>query len=261
MNRIFSDQMGRTISLDNYPRRIVSIVPSQTELLFDLGLDEEVVGITKFCVHPENWYQTKKRVGGTKQLNIDAIRELQPDLIIGNKEENSLNDILELEKIAPVWMSDIYTIDDALKMIREVGEMVNKFEKANELVTQIELGFQSLSKVRAERSFLYFIWKDPDYLAGQHTFINSVLESAGFVNLCREQRYPEWKVDYGQPDLIFLSSEPYPFKKEHIEQFKNRFPNSEIVLVDGEMCSWYGSRMLKSINYLRELQEQFLSGS
>jgi ABC-type Fe3+-hydroxamate transport system substrate-binding protein len=255
MKKVFLDQMGRTVSLDNYPRRIVSVVPSQTELLFDLGLRDEVIGITKFCVHPEEWYSSKKRIGGTKQLNIEAIRSLQPDLIIGNKEENSEKDILELEKIAPVWMSDIYSVDDALNMITEIGMIVNREEESNIFAEKIKDGFASLREKDIQRTFLYFIWKDPDYLAGTETFIHAVLESAGFVNHCRDSRYPEWKPNYGEPDVVFLSSEPYPFKEEHFDQFKQRFPGSEILLVDGEMCSWYGTRMLKSIDYLKGLQQ------
>jgi ABC-type Fe3+-hydroxamate transport system substrate-binding protein len=258
MEQIFSDQMGRTIRLDKIAQRIVSIVPSQTEYLFDLGLDKEVVGITKFCVHPDEWYRSKKRVGGTKQLNIEAIRELQPDLIIGNKEENSIQDILELEKIDPVWMSDIYSIDDALNMMLEIGKITNTFDHAQNIVLKVREGFQSLKRDQIERTFLYFIWKDPDYLAGKQTFIHAVLEAAGFVNHCRESRYPEWSTRFGEPDVVFLSSEPYPFKAEHIELFKERFPGSEILMIDGEMCSWYGSRMLKSIEYLKDLQNSLM---
>ena len=259
MSREFTDQMGRTIRLEGKPKRIVSIVPSQTEFLYDLGLTEQVVGITKFCVHPKEWFYSKQRVGGTKQLNISMIRDLSPDLIIGNKEENSLTDILELEKIAPVWMSDIYSIQDAQNMMLEVGEMIGKKSEAEEMVRQIKSGFNTLLKNKIERTFLYFIWKDPDYLAGTHTFIHAMLESAGFVNHCRDSRYPEWSTSYGEPDVVFLSSEPYPFKTEHIALFKKRFPRSEIVIVDGEMCSWYGSRMILSVEYLRSLQNELMA--
>lgn len=257
MERIFTDQMNRTVCLEGKPKRIVSIVPSQTELLFDLGLEKEVVGITKFCVHPDNWFRTKQRVGGTKQLNIEIIRQLAPDLIIGNKEENSIADIEQLESIAPVWMSDIYSLEDALEMIRRVGELTGTEEGANTMVHEISQGFERLNEGNVQRTFLYFIWKDPEYVAGTRTFIHAVLESAGFVNHCRDERYPEWSPRYGEPDVIFLSTEPYPFKEEHISLFRTRFPGSEIFLVDGEMCSWYGSRMLQSLEYLKELQIKF----
>jgi ABC-type Fe3+-hydroxamate transport system substrate-binding protein len=254
METIFEDQLGREVRLPLPPQRIVSIVPSQTELLYDLGLESEVIGITKFCVHPERWYKQKQRVGGTKQLNIELIRELNPDLIIGNKEENSLNDILALEKVAPIWMSDITTIDEALEMISTIGSIVGRKERSLELIDQIRSGFTGLSELHVQRTFLYFIWKDPDYVAGTGTFIHSVLESAGFVNHCREERYPEWNTSFGEPDVVFLSTEPYPFKEEHLALFQERFQGSEIMLVDGEMCSWYGSRMLQSVSYLSRLQ-------
>ena len=102
---LFIDQLQSEIRLDRVPRRIVSLVPSQTELLYDLGLEDEVVGITKFCIHPNKWFSSKDRIGGTKSINIDQVKSLAPDLIIGNKEENTIEDIERLREIAPVWMS------------------------------------------------------------------------------------------------------------------------------------------------------------
>lgn len=256
MKRVFVDQMNRTVCLDKVPKRIVSIVPSQTELLYDLGIGDKVVGITKFCIHPEEWFSSKKRIGGTKKLSIEAIQKLNPDLIIGNKEENSIDDILQLEKIAPVWMSDIFTIDDGLEMIKQIGLMLDCSMIADKLVNEIKIGFESIQKIPVPLSYLYFIWKDPDFLAGTNTFIDSMLESVGFVNQCRNERYPEWTTEMGDPAIVFLSSEPYPFKEEHIELFKRRFPQSKISLIDGEMCSWYGSRMLKAIPYLENLRRR-----
>ena len=119
---IFTDQLGRKLILEKIPQRIISLVPSQTELLFDLGLEEEVVGITKFCIHPDSWFHSKTRIGGTKQFDFEKIKSLQPDLIIGNKEENDKEQIEELMKNFTVWMSDIKTLADACKMICEIGE-------------------------------------------------------------------------------------------------------------------------------------------
>ena len=243
MERIFKDQMNRTVRLEGIPRRIVSLVPSQTELLYDLGLNDEVVGITKFCIYPDEWYRKKQRVGGTKQLNIDAIRALNPDLIIGNKEENTQEDIQALEAIAPVWMSDIYTFDDALKMIEQVGEIIGKEEEAEELILDIQQNFDLINLPAKKNTFLYFIWKEPDFIVGQHTFIDSILSKIGLENACKENRYPKWSDTSIQPDCIFLSSEPYPFTVEHISIFQERFPVSKIRIINGEMCSWYGSRM------------------
>ena len=252
MAREVTDQMNRTIRLEGIPRRIVSLVPSQTELLYDLGLDNEVVGITKFCIYPEEWFKSKNRVGGTKQVNIEKVKALQPDLIIGNKEENTAEEILLLEKIAPVWMSDIYTFEDALEMISLLGNVLGKEEKSSEICSEIECEFKKIPLLSAKK-VLYFIWKDPDYLAGKSTFIDAMLTKAGFENLCKAQRYPELTKLTENPDYIFLSSEPFPFKKAHELEFQKRFPESQIVHVDGELFSWYGSRMKRFPTYVDAL--------
>src|SRR6185437_6810940 len=130
MKKAFTDMMGNKVVLNYPPRRIISLVPSQTELLYDLGLDGTVVGITKFCVHPNEWFRNKKRVGGTKTLHLNIIEELQPDLIIANKEENTREQIETLSTAYPVWVSNIQTISDGLDMIRKVGELVGKSTEA-----------------------------------------------------------------------------------------------------------------------------------
>ena len=249
MERIFKDQMNRTVRLEAIPCRIVSLVPSQTELLHNLGLNSEVVGITKFCIYPDEWYRKKQRVGGTKQLNIDAIKGLNPDLIIGNKEENTKEDIEALESIAPVWMSDIYSFEDAMKMIEQVGEIIGKDDEAEGLILDIEHNFNTIELPLIKTSFLYFIWKEPDFMVGKNTFIDSMLNKIGLENVCNEMRYPKFIDQDFQPAHVFLSSEPYPFKEEHLVEFKRRFPNSKIHIVNGEMFSWYGSRMKMAAKY------------
>jgi ABC-type Fe3+-hydroxamate transport system substrate-binding protein len=256
MRQLFTDQMNRTIRLEGIPRRIVSLVPSQTELLFDLGLENEVLGITKFCIYPDAWFRSKTRVGGTKYIDIEKVKSLSPDLIIGNKEENTKQDIDALEKIAPVWMSDIHTVEDALSMIRSIGEICGTAEKSRSLAENIKLEFDLFRQNPLSGSFLYFIWKDPNYVAGTKTFISDLLESTGLRNLCRIERYPEWNASDEVPDYILLSSEPYPFKLEHIEEMRKRYPNSKISLIDGEMCSWYGSRMQLAPKYLSAFFEK-----
>jgi len=256
MGQVYTDQMNRTIRLEGIPRRIVSLVPSQTELLYDLALEDEVVGITKFCIHPESWFRSKTRVGGTKHVDIEKVRSLSPDLIIGNKEENTKEDIAALEDIAPVWMSDIYTVDDALEMILEVSTICGKSEYGTQLVKTVQSGFESLKNEPLSGTFLYFIWKDPDFVAGTNTFISDLLESTGLRNLCRSERYPEWNATDEVPDIVLLSSEPYPFKFEHVKEMRKKFPKSSINLIDGEMCSWYGSRMQLAPKYLSAFFEK-----
>lgn len=253
------DQLGDIHEFSKTPERIVSIVPSQTELLYDLGLDDRVVGITKFCIHPDCWFRSKRRIGGTKNVNINKVLDLQPDLIIGNKEENTFKDIEVLREIAPVWMSDIYTIDDALQMIREIGNVVSKENESSHLISCIEKNFSNLASISEAKSALYLIWKDPFMGAANNTFIDHVLTvQLGFVNaLGKKERYPAIELtQIDPPDFIFLSTEPYPFNESHIIGLNQIFPESKIVLVDGEYFTWYGSRLKNAPNYFSRLIEQ-----
>ena len=260
---LFTDQLNRTIELHEAPKRIVSIVPSQTELLFDLGLDETVVGITKFCIHPKEWFKTKTRVGGTKKVNIAKVAELKPDLIIANKEENLKEDIEALESIAPVWISDIKTLEDALQMIDEISTITVKNDKANELVNQIRVDFSYLkdmkysSKFHTTKTCCYLIWNNPYMTVGSDTFINDMFQYCGLQNVfSNKKRYPVVTIEEivnAAPAMVLLSSEPYPFKQKHIDELQHCLPNTKIILVDGEMFSWYGSRLLKSAKYFQEL--------
>lgn len=254
------DQMNNVIRLESHPRRIVSIVPSQTELLFDLGLSEEVVGITNFCIHPRELFLSKTRIGGTKQLNFEKIDALQPDLIIANKEENQKEQVELLQEKYPVWISDINTLEDAYEMMQSVGQLVNRTDKANQLTNFIQSEFQSLSRCEeSSKSVAYFIWRKPWMVAAKDTFIHHILERIGFTNTFEtSSRYPETDLETLKklsPDYVFLSSEPYPFKQRHIEEIQSYVPNSKIVLVDGEMFSWYGSRLQHAPNYFQSLFE------
>ena len=263
MQRTVTDQLLREISFSYPPRRIVSLVPSLTELLFDLGLDEEVVGLTKFCIHPIDKFAGCIKVGGTKKLNIELIKEISPDLIIANKEENSLADIEELATLFPVWVSDIYTLEDAKQTILKIGELVDRQPEASYLIHLISAGFTDLQTLAVERGIdkkvAYLIWRKPYMAAGMNTFINDILALNGMRNVIRSSRYPE--IDLAElaalnPDMVFLSSEPYPFTDEHIQEIKNALPDAKIMLVDGEMFSWYGSRLVKAVQYFFEFQKE-----
>lgn len=246
------------------PKRIISLVPSQTELLFELGLNEEVVGITKFCIHPAEWFQSKTRVGGTKTVNIEKIKSLKPDLILANKEENTKEDIEQLMEVAPVWMSDIFNLEDALQMIRTIGKLTGKIEKSEEIVKQIQFNFNQLEVLPSShlKKCAYFIWRDPYMIAGKNTFIDDMLKYCGFVNCSIEERYPEWnELPEEAPEVILLSSEPYPFQQKHIEELQLKHPQSFIKLVDGELFSWYGSRLLKSAAYFSKLKQEIISAT
>lgn len=250
-----SDQLDRLIEFNFPPQRIVSLVPSQTELLFDLGVGDRVIGITKFCVHPEEWYKTKTKVGGTKNFNLEDIDRLKPDLIIGNKEENDEGRIKILSEKYPVWMSDITDWERAMQMIEQVGNLVDETSKAKVLIDEIENRFVNIKQFQPRRT-LYFIWKNPWMAAGKNTFIDTMLSKIGLVNCARQERYPNLSAEEIKklsPEIILLSSEPYPFKEKHIQELRLILPHSKILLVDGEMFSWYGSRLLKAPDYFSSL--------
>ena len=248
----FVDQMNRSLTVAERPKRIVSLVPSLTELLHYFSLDDEVVGITKFCVHPKDWFDSKNRVGGTKNIKLNRIRELNPDLIIGNKEENTESDIEALSEDFPVWMTDINSFDDALKMIKGLGTVLGKETFSARMVDVLHKSYEKLGGIGKGKKVLYLIWDEPTHIAGTSTYIGSVIEKLGFVNDCQIERYPSIEaVKPTDPDYVFLSSEPFPFKSKHIEKYEKQFPNSKVILVDGEMFSWYGSRMLLAMEYFK----------
>lgn len=257
----FIDQCKRRIALDQPPKRIVSLVPSQTEFLHDLGLEEEVVGITKFCIHPHSWFKSKQRVGGTKNLHIDKIRSLKPDLIIANKEENTKEQIEILADDFPIWISDIQNLEDAYEMMHSIGKICSRQAQASAIIDQIQNGFQQLKPQEKAISFLYLIWQDPYMACSSETFISSITEIMGLENSAFQlgKRYPilsEIQIEELQPALIFLSTEPYPFKTAHVDNLHKKFPFSKVLLVDGEMFSWYGSRLINSAEYLQNLQKK-----
>ncbi len=262
---LFTDQLQRTIEVSYPPKRIVSLVPSQTELLFELGLNEEVIGITRFCVHPADQFKHKTKVGGTKNLNIELIRSLQPDLIIGNKEENEQKQIELLMQEFPVWMSDITDLDGATKTIEQIGALVDRKPEAAYLNHLIQAGFRDLQTLALQqginKTVAYLIWKNPYLFAGKDTFINHMLSLNGLTNVVKQSRYPELDVTQLRllnPEMVFLSSEPYPFKEKHLEEIQLILPEAKVMLVDGEMFSWYGSRLVKAVQYLFQLQKELI---
>jgi ABC-type Fe3+-hydroxamate transport system substrate-binding protein len=256
--RTINDMMGRTFSVSENPQRIISVVPSQTELLYDLGLDEEVVGITKFCIHPDDWFETKTRVGGTKNLNIKSIIDLKPDLVIANKEENTQSELEELAQHVPVWISDIRNLDDALSMILQLGEILGREEEATKITSKINHNFEILEPIQNPKKAVYLIWREPYMAVNSDTFIHDMLRRCGLINLSADSadRYPTLSPEQLfelNPDLVLLSSEPFPFAEKHAEELCRLLPKARIGLVDGEAFSWYGSRLIQSAPYFKQL--------
>ncbi|MFK7050623.1 ABC transporter substrate-binding protein [Flavobacterium columnare] len=263
---IYTDPTGNQQELKATPKRIISLVPSQTELLYDLGLEDKIVGITKFCAHPFHFKSTKTIVGGTKNIKIDKIKELNPDIIICNKEENTQEIVQELNSICPVWVTEIYTVEDNNKMIEDFGKLFNVRTESQKWIDKINFAkndFLHFIKDYEKQTVAYFIWGKPYMVAGRDTFINHLLQLNKLENIYANndkypQRYPEVIVQkmriQGDPDLIFLSSEPYPFKDEHAFELGRYSHHAKTVFVDGEMFSWYGSRLVKAFDYFKKLR-------
>ena len=253
--------LDSSAALENFPKRIVSLVPSQTELLYWLGLEQETIGITKFCVHPKSWFHEKTKVGGTKTVKRNIIHRLQPDLIIANKEENLAEQVEDLAKEYPVWLTDVKTLEDALKMIGDIGTLTNKNKEALKLIVDIKNSFKTLNAGISSKGpglrTAYLIWREPYLTTGGDTFISDMLSNCGLDNIfAGSTRYPEVTITQLQDarcQLLFLSSEPFPFTQKHLEELQIHLPLTRIILVDGEMFSWYGSRLLIAADYFRNL--------
>ena len=242
------------------PQRIISLVPSITELLYDLGMLENLVGRTKFCIHPREIF-TIPKIGGTKKVHIDKVIELQPDLIIANKEENDKEQIEALSLHFPVWISDIANFSEAMDMIKRLGRLLAREKQANKIIDTSTSLHKQLQPTR-KLSAAYLIWQKPYMTIGKDTYIHDMLHHVGYENIFGEQtRYPSFtltELKVRQPEIILLSSEPFPFKQSHVDELALIFPNIPIQLVDGEAFSWYGTRFLKTFDYFKNLQKMYL---
>ena len=216
-----------------------------------------MVGITKFCVHPVELRKEIQIVGGTKEVKLDKIKNLQPDLILCNKEENTFEMVADLEQIAPVHVSDISSIEESLALIKQYGELFSVEEKANNLIANIKTEWKDFEIFIANKrryKVAYFIWRKPWMVAGGDTFIDHLLQINHFENLFAETpRYPEVDLNrLAEADLVLLSSEPFPFQEKHIREVAKFVDPKKIKLVDGEFFSWYGSRLEKAFRYFKK---------
>lgn len=237
--------------------KIISTVPSITFLLTDLGLTDKIIGKTKFCKYPVNKLKDIEIIGGTKNLNIDKIRALNPDLIISNKEENTKTEIELLAKEFDILLTDVSNLQENKEMILKIGQLTNTYEIAKEIVKKIDYNFSLLNNNIETKRILYLIWKEPLMSIGGDTFIHEMLEYASYKNILEnEKRYPVVEPKSINPDFVFLSSEPYPFSEKHFPEIKKHFPNSKLILVDGEMFSWFGSYVVKAPEYFNKLTEK-----
>lgn len=258
------DQLGRHIDTSISFERIVSLVPSQTELLCDLGLQNRLVGVTKFCVHPRGLKAKVAVVGGTKNVHWQELKALKPDIVLCNKEENTLEIVQELETFTRVHVADVNTLEDCYQCIGQYGELFDLQEQSRVLVDEIQDKASQFKLFLADRKpprVAYMIWKKPWMVAGGATFINHLLEIAGYDNVFKDQsRYPMVEltaIKKAEIDFLFLSSEPFPFSQKHKQALEPYLPGVKIVLVDGEFFSWYGSRLRLAFPYFKTLLCEF----
>lgn len=257
--RSVTDSLGRLLLIPEEPQRIISLCPSQTETLFALGLAGRIVGRTRYCIHPAEAVRTVPVVGGTKKVDIPAVRALEPDLIIAEKEENTPQDVELLSEIAPVYVTNIENYEQALASIIELGDITGKKSAAEAIVKQIEAAFGAIPSAPRPIRVLYLIWRKPFMAAGTRTYISSIIERLGWLNAAVHLpgRYPT--IDdptQVKPDIVLLSDEPYPFKEKHIPEVQQAWQGAEVRLVRGDYFSWYGVRMREAAGYLAQLAEE-----
>lgn len=252
--RKMTDHVGRTIEIAISPKRIISLCPAITTTLFSIGLDKEIIGRTRYCLFPENKVEQLEVVGGTKDINLEKIRTLNPDLIIAEKEENTEEIVLQLEKEFPVYVFEVQSIEDNDRMIQDLGQLTNKETASARLREQILQALGSLPNLQGKK-VAYMIWQNPFMVVGDDTYINALLGAMNLVNpfTAVEGRYPVVTLeDLQQMDLdyLLLATEPFRFKERHVEKMASLLTTVQVSLIDGEMF-WYGVNMIDGANYLK----------
>jgi iron complex transport system substrate-binding protein len=240
--------------------RLLSLCPSLTELVFDLGRGEDLVGRTKFCVHPAGRVERVESVGGTKNPKIARIVELVPDLVLLNEEENRREDADALAAAGlRCHVSFPRDVGETARMVRDIGAVLDRPAEAERIAADVERraarvreGARQAPAVR----YAYVIWRNPWMVAGGDTFVTAMLALPGGVNVFadRAERYPTVtpeELAAADPDVVLLSSEPFPFKEKHREELAaaTGLPRERMQFVDGEYLSWHGSRTPDGIDY------------
>lgn len=236
--------------------RIVSLVPSITELVCELGLADELVGRTGFCIHPQEVLQRIPKVGGTKSVNLKKIRELAPTHVIVNVDENRKQTAEALAEFVPnVVVTHPLAPLDNLALYRQIGSAFGRRREAEDLCSRFEAVLQSVKEQDFQpRKVLYLIWKDPWMTVSRDTYVSRTLLLFGMQTVPGEakKRYPELdSLDATGAELILLSSEPYRFRQSHRDELQAS-QKQPVHLIDGEMTSWYGSRAIQGLRYLAD---------
>lgn len=253
-----TDHLGRSVQVPKKPTRIISICPAITSTIFEFGAGETVVGRTEYCIFPKDKVEQVSIVGGTKQVDFERIRELNPDLIVAEKEENTKVIVNTLAKEFPVFVFEVQSIEQNERFIRDVGELVDKQEEAADMLEKVQTPFAKLPKLAGKKA-AYMIWQEPYMVVGHHTFINSVLAAMELKNpfIDQKSRYPIIQFDQlkaANLDYLLLASEPFHFTEEHRDAFQAQLPNTKVLNVDGEMF-WYGSQSVPGSHYMPTIFE------
>jgi len=234
--------------------RIVSLVPSITELLCDLDLSEQVVGRTGFCIHPWDTVREIPKVGGTKDLKLDRIRELAPTHVVVNVDENRKEDAEALAEFVPnVVVTHPLGPRDNLDLYRQMGREFDREAEAEVMCGRFEAALARVED-RHEQRVLYLIWRDPWMSISPETYISRTLGLFNWrtVPTTTDVRYPQVDLTEVEVDRVLLSSEPFHFKEHHRAEVQELVPGAKVSLIDGEMTSWYGSRAIAGLDYLAE---------
>ncbi len=289
--RTFTDTMGRTITLPQTPQRIVSLVPSITEVLFTFGWGDQVVGITDYCTEPAAEVASKLRIGGTKNPDVAAILDLQPQLVLAVAEENRRHDVEQLESAdIPVYVFEPATVRAGIDLLWRVAALLDCTDAVRLSVEAIEEAYADIqARVAGRMPVRVFcpIWKDPYMTIGEGTYINDMLQVCGGENVFaerrrrfplaadlgqapersgdrddgRDRRYPRVTLEEMadlQPEVILLPDEPYVFSDVDLDDFQPftdvpAVQHGRIHLIDGKIVSWYGPRIGQSLHILSEL--------
>ena len=249
--------------------RIASLVPSLTELLFTLDLGDKLVARTGFCIHPRDRVRAVPKVGGTKDVDVAKLLASKPTHLVVNIDENDREQVAALAKAIPhIVVTHPLTPDDNLALYREFGRIFDRTSEAEALATRYADArgqLRSWASKWEQRDVLYLIWKDPWFTVSPQTYISAMLALANLRTLPNRSdvRYPRLQVDdpvWRAADAILLSSEPYSFRTRHADELADRLPGKPVLLVDGELLSWYGSRAIEGLGYLQSLRVQIDRG-
>jgi ABC-type Fe3+-hydroxamate transport system substrate-binding protein len=240
------------------------LCPSLTELVFDLGRGDELVGVTQYCVHPAEGVAKVEKVGGTKTPAVARIVELAPDVVLMNAEENRRQDADELvERGLECHVSMPRDCGETAQMVRSIGARLERVEEAARIARDIEQRAERVrerAQGRERIAFAYLIWRKPWMSVNRDTFASDLLEQAGGRNVfaAKSERYPEITLDElrdGAPRVVFLCTEPFPFQEKHVEELARGtgLAPERFVVADGEYLSWHGSRTPAGIDYVAGL--------